>query len=199
MINVLKGNSGAPSLAGSFTDPNLPAGYAPFNIQNIGGNLYVTYALKGGKDEVAGPGLGILSVFDTNGNFLNRLTTGGALDAPWGMAVAPSSFGKFAGDLLVGNFGDGTINAFNLTSGVFDGQLTGPGGTPLVIDGLWGLSSGNGAAGGSADTIYFSAGPNNEANGAFGVITFVPEPGSAALGLIALTVLGGISRLRTRP
>jgi uncharacterized protein (TIGR03118 family) len=140
-----------------------------------------------------------VNVFDTNGNFLQRLATGGTLDAPWGLAVAPSSFGKFAGDLLVGNFGDGTINAFNLTSGQFAGQLAGPDGNPLVIDGLWGLTVGNNGSAGSTDKLYFSAGPNDEANGAFGLIALVPEPGSAVLGLIALGLLGGIRRLRARP
>jgi len=197
-IDVFKGDNGSPDLPGKFTDPGLPSGYAPFNIQNLGGKIYVTYALTGGKDEVPGAGLGIVSVFDTNGVFQNRFTTGGTLNAPWGLAVAPSSFGKFAGDLLVGNFGDGTINAFNLTSGRFDGQLRGLDGQPLVIDGLWALTIGNGSGAGSTDKIYFSAGPNDEANGAFGVLTFVPEPGSAVLGLIALGVLGGIRRLRAR-
>ena len=113
-IDVLKGTAGAPDLAGQFTDPGLPAGYAPFNIQLLGGKLYVTYALQGsGKDEQDGAGLGFVNVFDTQGNFLARVASKGTLNAPWGLAIAPSSFGQFAGDLLVGNFGDGTINAFN--------------------------------------------------------------------------------------
>ena len=117
-IDVLKGNAGAPDLAGSFTDPNLPAGYAPFNVQNIGGNLYVTYALRdaNGPDDVPGLGNGFVDVFDLQGGFLARLATQGALNSPWGMALAPASFEQFAGDLLVGNFGDGRINIFDLAT-----------------------------------------------------------------------------------
>ena len=185
-----KGPRALPNLTGSFTDPGLPAGYAPFNIQNLGGKLYVTYALQGsGKDEQAGPGLGFVSVLDTQGNFLGRVGSMGTLNAPWGLAIAPSSFGKFAGDLLVGNFGDGTINAFNLANDTFVGQLTGLDGKPLVIDGLWGLTPGNDGSAGSKNTIYFSAGPQDESNGLFGAITAaVPEPSSVVLALIA----GGI-------
>ena len=141
-----------PTSPGRFTDPVLPAGYAPFNIQLLGGKLYVTYALQGsGKDEQAGPGLGFVSVFDTQGNFLGRVGSMGTLNAPWGLAIAPSSFGKFAGDLLVGNFGDGTINAFNLATDTFVGQLQGLDGKPLVIDGLWGLTAGNDGSAGSIE------------------------------------------------
>ncbi len=185
-IDVLKGDSGAPNLAGKFTDPNLPAFYAPFNIQNLNGTLYVTYALQGtGKDEADGTGKGLVDAFDLQGNFLGRIGTRGTLNAPWGLALAPSDFGSFAGDLLVGNFGDGTINAFNLTSNTFAGQLQGLNGKPLMIDGLWALSSGNGGSGGSLDSIYFTAGPNDEAHGVFGVLAVatstVPEPGQLAL------------------
>lgn len=116
----------------------------------------------------------------------------------WGTAVAPSSFGQFAGDPLVGNFGDGTISAFNATTGQFEGQLTGPGGAPLVIDGLWALSNGNGGQGGGTDRIYFSAGPNDEANGAFGVLSIIPEPSSVVLGLIAVGAVAGFRRARPR-
>ena len=113
----------------------------------------------------------------------------GTLNVPWGLAIAPSSFGKFAGDLLVGNFGDGTINAFNLLANdTFVGQLTGLDGKPLVIDGLWGLTPGNDTMAGNMNTIYFSAGPQDESNGLFGAITAVPEPSSVVLALIA----GGI-------
>jgi uncharacterized protein (TIGR03118 family) len=191
-IDVLKGTPGAPDLPGTFTDPTLPSGYAPFNIQLLGGKLYVTYALQGsGKDEQAGPGLGFVSVFDTQGNFLGRVGSMGTLNAPWGLAIAPQSFGSFAGDLLVGNFGDGTINAFNLATNTFVDQLAGLDGNPLMIDGLWGLTAGNDGSAGSTNTIYFSAGPNDEANGLFGVIqvTPVPEPSTMLLlgsGLISL-------------
>lgn len=194
-IDVLKGDAGAPALTGNFTDPNLPAGYAPFNIQLLGGRLYVTYALQDatGHDDVPGAGHGFVSAFDLQGNLLGRIGAMGTLNSPWGLALAPSSFGAFAGDLLVGNFGDGTINVFNpdpATPG-FLGQLTGAGGSPLVIDGLWGLTTGNDGSGGSSQNIYFSAGPDDESHGLFGVLQSVPEPGALALGLIGVGVLAG--------
>lgn len=190
-IDVLKGTEGAPDLIGKFTDPNLPSGFAPFNIQLLGGKLYVAYAMQGaGEDEQAGAGLGFVNVFDTQGTLLNRVGTAGTLNAPWGMAIAPQSFGAFAGDLLVGNFGDGTINAFDLQTNSFVGQLTGTDGKPIHIDGLWGLSVGTGGSGGSADAIYFSAGPGDESHGLFGVIYAIPEPSSVILGLIAIGMLG---------
>ena len=177
-VDVIKGSGAAPALAGSFVDPSLPAGYAPFNIQNINGTLYVTYALQDGTkhDEIAGAGNGFVDTFDLNGNFLGRLVSGGALDAPWGLAIAPASWGVIAGDLLVGNFGDGTINRFDASSGVFLGALLGPDGNPLVIDGLWGLQVGNGGSGGDLSALYFSAGPAEESHGLFGEIDPVPEP-----------------------
>jgi uncharacterized protein (TIGR03118 family) len=201
-IDVLKGTPGAPNLTGNFTDPNLPAGYAPFNIELIGGKLYITYALTqpGSNDEQHGPGLGFVSVFDTQGNFLNRVVSpGGSLDAPWGMAIAPSSFRSFAGDLLVGSFGDGRISAFNLSNNNhFDGRLLGIDGKPLVIDGLWGLIPGNGGAGGSKNEIYFSAGPQDESNGVFGSLVAVPEPSSVVLGLLAIGMVAAGSRWQVR-
>jgi uncharacterized protein (TIGR03118 family) len=198
-IDVVKGTPGAPNLTGNFTDPNLPQGYAPFNIQLLGGKLYVTYALQGsGKDEQHGAGLGFVNVFDTQGNILSRLGTMGTLNAPWGLAIAPSSFRSFAGDLLVGNFGDGTVNAFDLTSNKFVGQLPGLDGKPLSIDGLWGLIPGNGGSGGSQDSIYFSAGPGDESHGLFGALSAVPEPSSIVLGLIAAAMVAAGLRSRNR-
>jgi len=184
-IDVLKGTAGAPDLAGKFTDPGIPSGYAPFNIQNLGGKIYVTYAQQGSNgDDAPGPGHGFVSVFDTQGNFISRIATMGTLNSPWGLAIAPSSFGSLAGDLLVGNFGDGRINAFNLATNSFVGQLSGANGNPLTIGGLWALIPGNGGNGGNTNTIYFSAGPGGEENGLFGAINAVPEPSSVALGLI---------------
>jgi uncharacterized protein (TIGR03118 family) len=166
----------------------------------LDGKIYVTYALQGsGKDEQHGAGLGFVNVFDTQGNLIGRLVApGGPLNAPWGLAIAPSSFRSFAGDLLVGNFGDGTINAFNVTTGNFDGQLLGTDGKPVVIDGLWGLTAGNGAGAGSMDTIYFSAGPQDESNGVFGALSVVPEPSSVVLGLIAVGMVAAGSRWQAR-
>jgi len=186
-IDVLKGDTSAPDLAGKFVDPATPSGYAPFNIRKLGNTIYVTYALQDGAkhDDVAGAGHGFVSAFDSNGNFLGRVGSQGALNSPWGLALAPTSFGSIAGDLLVGNFGDGHISVFNQAD-TFVGQLNGPNGQPLSIDGLWALTPGNDGSGGSSQSIYFTAGPNGEQDGLFGVIQSVPEPSSGLLGLIAL-------------
>jgi uncharacterized protein (TIGR03118 family) len=192
-IDVLKGSASAPDLAGKFTDPGLPAGFAPFNVQNLGGKIYVAYAKidpNNSTDEMAGAGLGFVTAFDTNGNFLGRVVSQGALNAPWGLAIAPASFGEFAGDLLVGNFGDGRINAYDLTTNSLVGPLLGADNLPLAIDGLWALTPGNNGSGGSSSALYFSAGPDDESNGLFGVITpAVPEPGCAMILACAAMVL----------
>jgi len=195
-VDILKGNAAAPDLAGSFTDPGIPSGFAPFNIQNLGGTLYVTYAKVGpdGDDE-SGPGNGFVSAFDLQGNFLGRVGSDGTLNSPWGLARAPASFGQFAGDLLVGNFGDGRINVFDTTTDTFIGQLLGAGGIPLAIDGLWGLIPGNDGGAGNSQSIYFSAGPGDEEHGLFGVLA-VPEPATAALIGLSIMVLG-VARRRT--
>lgn len=192
-ISVFPG-AGAPPLTGSFVDPGgVPNGYAPFNIENIGGQLYVTYAVQDAAkhDDVAGAGNGFIDVFDLQGNFLKRLVdTGGVLNSPWGMALAPASFGSLGGDLLVGNFGDGMINAFTL-SGTWLGSLASLNGTPITNDGLWALTFGNGGAGGRTDTLYVTAGLNGESDGLFASITAVPEPGTLSLlglGVIALVL-----------
>jgi uncharacterized protein (TIGR03118 family) len=187
-------NSGATTLVGSFTDPTLPLGYAPFNVQNLGGSLFVSYALQdaSAEDEVAAPGAGFVSRFDLSGNLLGRFASNGPLNAPWGMAIAPMGFGGFGGDLLVGNFGDGRINAYDLASGNFIDVLRDASGHPFEIDGLWGLRFGNGAGSGPMDTLYFAAGIDGEAHGLYGAIAPVPEPatyGLAAAGLLGLIVL----------
>jgi len=157
-----------------FIDPGLPAGYGPFGIQNIAGHLFVTYAKQsGGDDEVAGQGLGFVDEFATDGTFEARVATRGQLNAPWGLAMAPANFGRFSGDLLVGNFGDGTINAYApQTDGTFElrGQLRTADHKPVTIDGLWGLGFGNGAGSGATNALYFTAGPNEESQGLFGRI-----------------------------
>lgn len=175
-IDVLDSSFHLTHLAGSFTDPTLPSGYAPFNVAAINGKLYVSYAKQDAdaEDEVTGRGLGFVSVFDTNGNFERRLVSRGALNAPWGMVQAPPTFGEFGGALLVGNLGDGHINAFNPTTGAFLGALSGPRGRPLVIDGLWGLVFGNGRTAGDTNTLYYAAGPEDETHGLFGKITANP-------------------------
>jgi uncharacterized protein (TIGR03118 family) len=155
---------------GTFADPNLPQGFAPFNIQNLGGKLFVTYARQDatGTRDVAGPGNGFIDVFDTSGNLLQRLVSGGTLNSPWGLALAPASFGTFSNDLLVGNFGDGAINAYNPATGAFVGQMQDVNGNAVHIDGLWGLAFGNGVSSGPANTLFFSAGINGGRDGLFG-------------------------------
>ena len=157
----------------NFTDMDLPAGYAPFGIRNIEGKLYVTFALQNAAkhDDVAGPGHGFLDVFDLNGNKIKRLISHGELNSPWGLALAPADFGKFSGDLLVGNFGNGHINAYNIENGAARGHMLRPNGGTLEIDGLWGLAFGNGAAAGPTNTLLFTAGPDDESHGLFGKIT----------------------------
>jgi len=189
------------SIPGGFLDPNLPAGYAPFNIQDLGGTMYVTYAMVDTTtgDAVTGAGLGFVDAFDASGNLLRRVASHGALNAPWGLALAPAGFGEFGGALLVGNFGDGLINAFDPITGVFQGTLSDAVGNPLRNDGLWGLQFGNGGNGGASGTLYFAAGINNQVDGLFGSIrpaAAVPEPGMAYL-LIACALATVVTR-RTR-
>src|SRR5262249_25349682 len=141
-IDVFDSQFHQTSLAGSFTDPDLPQGYAPFNIQNLDGKLYVTYAQQDadGQNNVPGKGKGFVDVFDTTGNLLQRVASGGPLNSPWGLALAPDGFGPFGGDLLVGNFGDGHINAYDPADNfAFRRQLLGTDGSPVVIPGLWAL------------------------------------------------------------
>jgi len=163
------------NLIDRFTDPALPDGYAPFGIQAIGGNIFVTFAKQDEEreDEVDGQGRGFVDEFDTAGNLIARIAQHGQLNAPWGLALAPSDFGRFSGDLLVGNFGDGQINAYERGANgrwTHRGELS-AGGEKITIDGLWALEFGNGANAGPTNTLFFTAGPNEEANGLFGKIT----------------------------
>jgi len=182
--------------AGAFTDPNLPAGFVPFNVQDIGGKLYVTYAPAGRASQTtATAGMGVVSVFDESGTFQEQLISGSALAAPWGIALAPAGFGEFANDLLVGNFSfvDSAINAFDPITGALEGTIpinVGAGNTP---GGLWALEFGNGGNGGDVNTLYFTAGINGERDGLFAAIS-VPEPSSLALFAAALLTFYAIRR-----
>jgi uncharacterized protein (TIGR03118 family) len=182
-----------PTLAGTFQDSTIPAGFAPFNIEDLGGDLYVTYAKQDAArhDPVAGAGSGFVDVFNTNGTLLRRLAPGGALNAPWGLALAPAGFAAFGNDLLVGNFGDGRINAFNPQSGTFQGQLDDGLGQPISIQGLWALKFGGGGQSGDPGTLFFSAGPSQEQHGLFGSLQptapVVSGTGADLIGRVAAT------------
>jgi len=176
-IDVLDRTFQKVGLSGGFVDPRLPSNYAPFGIQNIHGNLYVMYAKQeapGSDEEATGPGLGFVSVFDTNGNFIRRVASRGRLNAPWGIALAPADFGRFSNRLLIGNLGDGHINAYDAASGDYLGRLRSADGRSLKIDGLWGLSFGNGVSLQNTNALFFTAGPNDETNGQYGRIDVSP-------------------------
>lgn len=176
-IDVLDSNFGQVELGtngfGDFTDSKLPNGYAPFNVAAIDGKLYVSYAKQDAdaEDDVAGHGHGFVDVFDLKGNFEQRLISRGDLNSPWAMVKAPNDFGDFGGDLLVGNFGDGRIHAYDINTGRELGTLSERPGKPIVIDGLWGLSFGNAKTPGGPNTLFYAAGPDGETNGLFGKIT----------------------------
>ena len=175
-VDVFDGGWNPVNTPGAFVDPMLPKHYAPFGIQTIGNRVFVTYGKQqsGSTDEAHGRGLGIVDVYGLDGNFLGRVAQHGQLNAPWGLALAPASFGRFAGDLLVGNFGDGQINAYaELPNGHFEhrGTLHVAGHGKLSINGLWALQFGNAGSNGTPDTLYFTAGLNDEADGLFGTIT----------------------------
>jgi uncharacterized protein (TIGR03118 family) len=174
-IDVFDGTFQLQTWKDAFKDRWLPRGYAPFGIQNLNGLIFVTYAKQDAdkEDEIAGRHRGFVDLFFANGTFLGRVASRGALDAPWGLAWAPADFGRFSGDLLVGNFGDGKVNAYRWTNHGwrFDGTLRDEDHHAIVIDGLWGLGFGNGSAAGPLNSLYFTAGPNDEENGSFGSIT----------------------------
>ncbi len=198
-IDVFNGSFQPVSLpAGAFTVPNLPAGLVPFNVQEINGQIYVTYAPAGRAAQAAATaGSGVVAVFDANGTFIKQLITGGNLASPWGIALAPDSFGQFGGDLLVGNFSfvDSEINAFDPITGALDGTIAiddggnGPGG-------LWDLTFGNGGSGGDPNTLYFVDGLNGESDGLFAALSVV-EPSSLVLLTPVLALL--LAQRRRRP
>jgi uncharacterized protein (TIGR03118 family) len=175
-IDVLSSTFGTGTATGGFADPMIPAGFHPFNIMNLDGKLFVAYALKeeDGDDEVAGQGLGFVNVFNPNGDLLARVAIRGQLNAPWGMALAPADFGRFSNHLLVGNFGDGTINAYETKNYTPAGQLRNASGGILTIDGLWGIAFGNGAHNQPTNTLFFAAGPEDETQGLYGRIDAAP-------------------------
>jgi uncharacterized protein (TIGR03118 family) len=172
-VNVFDGTFARTVLAGAFVDPGLPAGYAPFGLQAIGSQVLVAYAQRdaSGRGATAGAGLGIVDAFTTSGTFVKRLVdAGGALNAPWGMAMAPAGFGTFSGALLVANTGDGRIDAFDPATGALLGALSAAGGAALAIDGLHGIAFGNNLNGQPATTLFFAAGPGGGAHGLYGRI-----------------------------
>ena len=188
-VDIFDASFHAVTIPGAFTDPTLPAGFAPFGIQNIAGTIYVTYALQDEdkEDDVAGPGNGFVDAFTTSGAFLRRVASMGELNSPWGLALAPADFGRFSGDLLVGNFGDGRIHAFDPATLTADGEFEAVGllhsarGKPIQIDGLWALQFGQGtnasSANGLRNTLFFTAGPAEEEHGLFGSLVNVQPPG----------------------
>src|SRR6266704_860720 len=184
-VDVFDSHFSPVHAAGAFTDPDLPAGYAPFGIRNIGGTIYVTYALQDADahDDVPGQGHGFVDAFDTGGTLIRRVASKGQLDSPWGLALAPADFGKFSNDLLIGNFGDGQIHAFDPARFQANGQFQPRGplhtvdGRPIEIDGLWALAFGGGApANGATNTLFFTAGPDGEHHGLFGYLVVAPAP-----------------------
>jgi uncharacterized protein (TIGR03118 family) len=196
-IDIYGASFAQTTLAGSFLDPNLPLGFTPYNIQNLGGTLYVAY-----ENPVAGGG--IVDAFDLNGSLIRRISAngaGGPLDHPWGMALAPAGFGAFGGALLIGNEGDGRISAFDPLTGAFLGQLQDELGNPISNPGLWGLTFGNGGNAGDPGILYFVAGIAGEQEGLLGSIRAlapVPEPSSFLLWGAGLAAIAGRRMLRPR-
>ena len=191
------------TIGGSFTDNQLPEGFVPYNIQNLGGKLYVTYTKQGGGTVV---GDGFVDVYSTDGALLQRLVANGPLNAPWGVAIAPAGFGVFSNDLLVGNVADGHINAFDPATGDFVGALTDGLGNPIAINGLWGLHFGNGVGAGDPQTLFFNAGIGGYRHGLFGSLQIIDpvtlsgsDAGAGALsaatpsGLFALTPMSDVA------
>ena len=198
-IDVFDKNFANVTASFKFSDPAIPGGFAPFDIRSLNGQLYVTYALQNSSrhDDVAGAGNGFVDIFNTDGAFVKRLISNDPLNSPWGLAIAPGDFGSLSNDLLVGDFGDGLINAFDPNTGTFLGTLDDSLGNPIAIDGLWALNFGNGGTAGPTNTLFFTAGINGEMDGLFGTLTTVPEP--PALALVGTALLGAaLHRRRDR-
>ena len=176
-IEVYDQNFNPTTVPGGFVDKRLPKGYAPFNVQNINGQLFVTYAKQNDQkhDDVSGAGHGFVDVFDTSGHLVRRFNHGSFLDSPWGVTVAPASWGNLAGDILVGQFGSGRIDVFKPKGGFVD-FLRDQFGKPVVLDGLWGVVPGSGLPAADPNSIFFTAGSNSEADGLFGTLTFTAGP-----------------------
>ncbi|MBN3754863.1 TIGR03118 family protein [Paraburkholderia sp. Tr-20389] len=181
-IDVFDSNFTKVTMPGGFKDSAIPAGFAPFGIALIGSKLFVTYAMQDAAkhDDVAGAGVGMVDVFDTAGNLQQHFATGGPLNAPWGIAQAPANFGTLSGAILIGNFGDGTINAFDSSSGKSMGPLNGSNGSAIVEKGLWGIAFGNNLSNQPSNTLFFAAGPNDEADGVYGRIDLNPASSPSA-------------------
>ena len=187
-IDVFNCNFQKNAVFGSFLDPSVTAGFTPYNIQNIGGKLYVEYAKRNS------PG-GFVGVFDANGNLLQKINDA-HLNSPWGITLAPSGFGQFGNDLLIGNFNDGMINAFDPISGLYIGTLSDQNGAPIVNSGLWALSFRSPSSTFDSNTLFFTAGVNNEADGLFGEIQPAPEPATITTMALAMGLLIVVARRR---
>ncbi len=163
------------TVPGGFADSSVPRNYGPFGIQNLGGSVYVTYARQDQdrEDDVPGRGEGLVNAFTASGTLIRRIAKGGPLNAPWGLAIAPADFGVFSNMLLIGNFGDGVINAFDFSRNRFVGALSTPDREPIVIPGLWGIAFGNGLNNQPTSTLFFAAGPDDEEHGLYGRIDVV--------------------------
>src|SRR5262249_3808369 len=203
-VDVFDSHFQPVSLPSGFKDPHLPAGYAPFGIAAINAKIYVTYALQDAdkKDDVPGAGHGFINIFDTEGNLLQRFTSQGQLNSPWGMAWAPfQGFGDFNNGLFVGNFGDGSVNVFDFDSGAFLGKVSDASSTPITIPGVWALQFGLGVAGASSSTLFFTAGIDAEHHGLFGTLTVNPSslpppegPEMVDPNLLVTTVVSGLNQ-----
>jgi len=193
-IRVFNTSFAPVTLAGNFVDPHAQAGFTPFNIQLVGSQLFVEYAqLDSQGNDLPG---GYVDIFNTNGTFVSRFATGGALFAPWGVTLAPSTFGQYGNDLLIGNNGNGEINAYNPTTGAFLGTLDGANGQPLVDNDLWAIGFRTGGTNDNTNALYFAAGDDPGGVGLFGDITPAPEPASLSLAAFGFLGMGLIARRR---